>query len=73
MGAPPRIDWRGGAVAGNMELEGWWEGLTGQERAEAMRCRDAGQLSDGVRQSLERAGVTGPGEREVIQYLKMRH
>ena len=56
-----------------MELEGWWEGLTGQERAEAIRCRDAGQLSDDVRQSLERAGVTGPREREVVEYLKMRH
>ncbi len=60
-------------MAANVELDGWWEGLTGQERAEAIRCRDAGQLSDDVRQSLERAGVTGPREREVIEYLKMRH
>ena len=60
-------------MAGNVELEGWFEGLTGQERAEAIRCANAGQLSDDVRQSLERAGVTGPREREVIEYLKMRH
>ena len=60
-------------MAGNVELDGWWQGLTGQERAEAIRGRDAGQLSDDVRQSLERAGVTGPREQEVIQYLKMRH
>ena len=60
-------------MAANVELDGWWQGLTGQERAAAIRCRDAGQLSDDVRQSLERAGVTGPREREVIEYLKMRH
>ena len=60
-------------MAGNVELDGWWESLTGQEKAEAIRCRDAGDLSDGVRQSLEKAGVTGPREREVIEYLKMRH
>ncbi len=60
-------------MAGNVELEGWWGGLTGQQKAEAIRCADAGQLSDDIRQSLERSGVTEPGEGEVIQYLKMRH
>ena len=60
-------------MAGNVELEAWWEGLTRQERAEAIRSGNAGQLSDDVRQSLEKAGVTGPPEREVVEYLKMRH
>jgi hypothetical protein len=73
MGAPPEIDWQGGAVAGNEALDGWWQGLSGQQKAEAIRCADAGQLSDDIRQSLQRSGVTEPGEGEVIQYLKMRH
>ena len=60
-------------MTGNVELEGWWGGLTGQQKAEAMRCADAGQLSDDLRLSLERAGVSEPREKEVIQYLKMRH
>ena len=60
-------------MAGNEALDGWWKGLTGQQKAEAIRCADAGQLSDDIRQSLERAGVAEPREGEVIQYLKMRH
>jgi len=63
-------------VAGNEELDGWWEGLTGRERAEAVRCAEANQLNDAVRESLGRAGVTAAGDqadRRVIAYLKMRH
>ena len=67
-------------MAGNVELDRWWDGLTEEERADAIRSADAGQLSDGLQMSLERAGLLAPGERpdqsirgDVIQYLKMRH
>jgi hypothetical protein len=63
-------------VAGNEDLDGWWEGLSGRERAEAERCREADQLNDAVRESLGKAGVTESGDkadRRVMDYLKMRH
>lgn len=67
-------------MAGTDELDRWWDGLTGQERAEAFRCRDSGELSDGLAMSLEKAGLIQPGERpdrslpgDVFEYLKMRH
>ena len=67
-------------MAGTEELDRWWDGLTEEERAEALRSGDAGQLSEGVERSLESAGLIMPGERpdrsirgDVIQYLKMRH
>ena len=67
-------------MAGTDELDRWWDGLSEEERAEALQSGDAGQVSDGVERSLERAGLIMPGERpdrsirgDVIQYLKMRH
>ena len=67
-------------MAGTDQLDRWWDGLSEEERAEAIRSGDAGQLSDGVERSLERAGLITPGDRpdrsirgDVIQYLKMRH
>lgn len=67
-------------MAGKQEHEKWWNGLSAQQRAEAVRCRDTGQLSDDLEQSLRQAGVIGRGKRkdrsvpgEVTEYLKMRH
>ena len=67
-------------MADNAELDRWFDGLNEQERADAIRSADAGQLSAGVEQSLARAGLLTPGERpdqsfrgDVVTYLKMRH
>lgn len=67
-------------MAGKQELEKWWNGLNPRQRAEAVRCRDTGQLSDELEESLRQAGVIGRGKRkdrsmpgEVTEYLKMRH
>ena len=67
-------------MAGTDELDRWWDGLTEEERADALGSRDGGQLSDGMEKSLERAGLVEPGVRpdrtlrgNVISYLKMRH
>jgi hypothetical protein len=67
-------------VAGTDELDRWWDGLTEEQRAEAIRSRDAGQLNEGLQRSLENAGLVEPGVRpdrsipgDVFSYLKMRH
>jgi hypothetical protein len=55
---------QGGAVAGKDEVQRWWDGLTEEERADAIRSRDAGQLSDAMQKSLERAGLIEQGNRK---------
>ena len=67
-------------MAGTDELDRWWDGLSGPERADALRSRDTGRLSDAMERSLERAGVIQPETRkdptvtgDVFEYLKMRH
>jgi hypothetical protein len=67
-------------MAGQPDLERWWDGLSEQERADAIRSEEAGQLSDAMRASLETAGVIRQGEGSdriipgrVHDFLKMRH
>lgn len=67
-------------MTGKQDLEKWWNGLDPQQRADAVRCKDTGRLSDEAEESLRKAGVIGRGKRkdrtvpgEVIEYLKMRH
>jgi hypothetical protein len=67
-------------VAGQDDLQRWWDGLTEEDRAEAVRSAEAGELSDTTQESLESAGLveqagrkdkTVPGK--VRDFLKMRH
>ncbi len=67
-------------MAGKEALERWWAGLSPEERADAIRSRDAGKLSDRLRRSLQKAGLIDPGKREdrdipgdVGVFLKTRH
>lgn len=46
------------------EVQRWWDGLNEEERADAIRSRDAGQLSDAMQESLEEAGLIEQGNRE---------
>ena len=67
-------------MAARDELERWWAGLSPEERADAIRSRDVGKLSDRLRRSLHTAGLLDPGKREdrdipgdVGVFLKTRH
>jgi hypothetical protein len=44
-------------VADHDDLERWWEGLTEEERADAIRSRDEGRLSEAMQESLGQAGL----------------
>jgi hypothetical protein len=62
----------------NDHVEKWWQGLSPQERTEAMRARKEGALSEGLAESLRRAGLKSgkPGDPlpgEVERFLKARH
>ena len=67
-------------MAGEAELERWWDGLTEQERADAARSAEGGGLSEAMRASLEAAGVLDPSAREdrvipgrIRDFIKTRH
>lgn len=63
---------------GDQQLEKWWQGLSPQERAEALQSQRSGELSEGLAESLRRAGLGGgkpgsslPGDVDI--FLKARH
>lgn len=63
---------------GDQQLEKWWQGLSPQERAEALQAQQAGELSEGLATSLDRAGLKHgkPGSElpgDVDIFLKARH
>ena len=67
-------------MAGTDALDSWWGGLTEQERADAIRAGEAGQLSEGLERSLAEAGLIERGPRtdraipgQIREFLKMRH
>ncbi len=67
-------------MATEAELERWWNGLGAQERADALRARETGRLSEGLEKSLAKAGLIEPGKPkgrkvpgEVVVFLKTRH
>ena len=64
----------------NDDLGRWWDGLTKEERAYAIRSAEAGQLSEEMGRSLENAGLITGEERtdrtvpgKIRNYVKMRH
>ncbi len=64
---------------GEQQLQKWWEGLSPQERDDALQSQKAGKLSEGLAKSLQRAGLLErgkpgsslPGDVEI--FLKARH
>lgn len=67
-------------MAGTEALDSWWDGLSEQERADAIRAGEAGQLSEGLERSLAEAGLIDRGARtdrvipgQIREFLKMRH
>ena len=67
-------------MASTEKLEQWWAGLSAAEKADALRARDAGRLSDRLDKSLQRSGLIGQGESkgrtipsDVTVFLKTRH
>jgi hypothetical protein len=67
-------------MAGQGDLQRWWDGLTEEEQTEAVRSAEAGELSDTTQESLESAGLVEKGGKkdktvpgEVRNFLKMRH
>jgi hypothetical protein len=67
-------------VAGQGDLQRWWDGLSEEEQAEAVRSAEADELSDTTQESLESAGLVKQGGQKdktvpgkVRDFLKMRH
>ncbi|MGI8993312.1 MAG: hypothetical protein ACR2FP_03320 [Nocardioidaceae bacterium] len=69
-------------MPGNDErLTRWWEKLSEQERADALRYQETGRLTDGLQQSLQSAELLQPTQdrpghvipAHVHDFLKMRH
>ena len=44
-------------MADHDDLERWWNGLTEQERADAIRSSSEGRLSEAMQESLAQAGL----------------
>lgn len=63
------------------QLDTWWNGLSGEARAEVMRAYRAGHMTDDMARSLTAAGVPVSADdqqhsrfpSEVDTYLKTRH
>ncbi len=65
----------------DQRLTQWWEGLSEEERVDALAASKSGKLSDGLRQSLHSSGLSQPAEGQtervipapVDDFLRMRH
>lgn len=67
-------------MAGENELERWWDGLNERQRTKAARSVENGRLTKGTLASLQAAGIIEPSEQPdrtvpgpLRDYLKMRH
>jgi hypothetical protein len=58
------------------DLQQWWDALTPQERAEALKAQRSGRMSAAMKRSLAKAGRKGDGDAipgDVEIFLKARH
>jgi hypothetical protein len=63
------------------QLDTWWNGLSGEARAEVMRASRSGHMTDDIARSLVAAGISvSDDDRQharfpnaVTTYLKTRH
>jgi hypothetical protein len=61
------------------ELDRWYNGLSPQQKSEARKAGETGQLTDALADSLQEAGLLKGGKadrsgsRDVTTYLKTRH
>jgi hypothetical protein len=66
-------------MPGKAELDRWYNSLSPQQKAEARKAGETGQLTDALADSLQEAGLLkggkkdSSGSRDVTTYLKTRH